>query len=62
MMRNGSAAKPLKTIAASVNLAHAGDIITVLAGTYREYINPVRGGESDTKRIVYRVPRVKRWR
>ena len=28
-------------------------MITVHAGTYREWINPARGGESDAKRIVY---------
>lgn len=31
-----------------------GDIITVHAGTYRKWINPARGCESDTKRITYR--------
>jgi hypothetical protein len=51
---NGSASTPVKTIMAAVNLAYAGDTITVHAGTYREYINPLRGGESDVKRIVYR--------
>lgn len=30
------------------------DTITVQAGTYCEYLNPLRGGESDSKRIVYR--------
>jgi hypothetical protein len=51
---NGSVANPVKTIMAAVKLAYAGDTITVHAGTYREYINPLRGGESDAKRIVYR--------
>jgi hypothetical protein len=51
---DGSVSKPVKTIAAAVKLAYAGDTITVHAGTYREYINPLRGGESDSKRIVYR--------
>jgi hypothetical protein len=50
----GSVTKPVKTISAAVKLAYAGDTITVHAGTYREYINPLRGGESDSKRIVYR--------
>jgi len=31
-----------------------GDTITVHAGIYREWVNPVRGGESDLKRIVFR--------
>ncbi|MBN2291981.1 MAG: right-handed parallel beta-helix repeat-containing protein [Pirellulales bacterium] len=51
---NGSAAAPLKTISAAANLAQPGDVITVHAGTYRERINPPRGGTSDTKRITYR--------
>jgi hypothetical protein len=51
---SGSISKPVKTISAAVQLAYAGDTITVHAGTYREYVNPLRGGESDTKRIVYR--------
>ena len=51
---DGSASKPFKTISAAVNHAYPGDVITVHEGTYREWINPVRGGESDFKRIVYR--------
>lgn len=30
-----------------------GDVITVHAGIYREWVNPPRGGESDAKRITY---------
>jgi hypothetical protein len=51
---DGSALKPLKTISAAVKYAFPGDTITVHAGTYREWVNPMRGGESDAKRIVYR--------
>ncbi len=51
---NGSISKPFETISAAVKYAFAGDTITVHAGIYREKINPLRGGESDTKRIVYR--------
>jgi hypothetical protein len=51
---DGSSAKPLKTISAAVKLAFPGDTITVHAGVYREWVNPLRGGESDSKRIVYR--------
>jgi hypothetical protein len=51
---DGSALKPLKTISAAVQKAFPGDTITVHAGTYREWVNPLRGGESDSKRIVYR--------
>jgi hypothetical protein len=51
---DGSALKPFKTISAAVKYAFAGDTITVHAGTYREWVNPVRGGDSDIKRVVYR--------
>ncbi|NMC36919.1 MAG: DUF1565 domain-containing protein [Bacteroidales bacterium] len=51
---NGSVLKPFKTISAAVKVSYAGDTITVHAGTYREWVNPVRGGESDTRRILYR--------
>jgi hypothetical protein len=57
---DGSALKPLKTISAAVKVSFPGDTITVHAGTYREWVNPLRGGESDLKRIVYRAsPREK---
>ena len=50
---DGSASKPFRTINYAAQLAMPGDVITVHNGTYREWINPARGGESDTKRIVY---------
>jgi len=50
----GSVAKPFRTINFAAQLAQAGDVITVHAGTYRERINPARGGESDSRRIIYR--------
>lgn len=46
--------KPFKTISAAAAVAMPGDVITVHAGTYRERINPPRGGQSNEKRIVYR--------
>jgi hypothetical protein len=51
---NGSKKKPFKTINGAVKYAVAGDTITVHAGIYREWVNPLRGGESNEKRIVYR--------
>ncbi len=51
---NGTAAAPLKTISAAANVAQPGDVITVHGGTYRERVNPPRGGTSDAKRITYR--------
>ncbi|MHC4646598.1 MAG: right-handed parallel beta-helix repeat-containing protein [Planctomycetota bacterium] len=50
----GSSSKPFRTISAAAEVAQPGDIITVHGGTYRERVTPPRGGESDTKRIVYR--------
>ena len=50
---DGSSAKPFKTISAAAQVAQPGDMITVHAGTYRERINPPRGGKSDSRRIVY---------
>jgi len=50
----GTELSPFKSISKAVEYATAGDTITVHQGTYREWINPVRGGESDKKRIVYR--------
>lgn len=52
--QDGSAARPLRTISAAARLAQPGDVITVHEGTYRERIDPPRGGLSDEKRIVYR--------
>ncbi|MGQ7870466.1 right-handed parallel beta-helix repeat-containing protein [Sunxiuqinia sp. sy24] len=50
----GSFEKRLKTIQSAANLAQPGDVITVYKGTYREWVNPPRGGNSDAERIVYR--------
>ena len=49
----GSTSKPYRTISAAARIARPGDTITVHEGTYRERINPPRGGISDDKRIVY---------
>jgi hypothetical protein len=53
----GSASKPFRTISAAARAAQPGDVISVHEGVYRERISPPRGGESDTKRIVYQVAR-----
>ncbi|HSU54446.1 MAG TPA: right-handed parallel beta-helix repeat-containing protein [Candidatus Dormibacteraeota bacterium] len=50
---DGSAAHPLRTINAAAQLAQPGDIITVGAGIYHEWISPARGG-SATAPILYR--------
>jgi len=49
----GTVSAPLRTIQRGADLAQPGDVITVHAGVYRERISPPRGGESDTKRIIY---------
>ena len=54
---DGSSLKPFKTISAAARVAQPGDVITVHAGTYRERVTPPRGGESDTRRIVYQAAR-----
>ncbi len=51
---DGTATGPFKTISFAARLAQPGDEIIVHAGIYRERVNPPRGGESDSKRIVYR--------
>lgn len=50
---DGSVSNPFKTIMAAAHVAMPGDVITVHAGVYREQITPPRGGDSDSKRIVY---------
>ena len=51
---DGSSSAPFQSISKAVEHAFPGDIITVHEGIYREWINPLRGGESNSKRIVYR--------
>src|SRR5271165_6745815 len=49
----GTQAAPFRTIQRAADRAQPGDAVTVHQGTYRERINPPRGGESDAQRIVY---------
>ena len=49
----GTEAAPFMTISAAAEAAQPGDTITVHAGTYRERINPPRGGTSEDRRIIY---------
>ncbi|MGM9701880.1 MAG: right-handed parallel beta-helix repeat-containing protein [Prevotella sp.] len=51
---DGSAAHPLLTINAAAQLALPGDTVTVHGGTYREWVNPLNGGDGPHKRILYR--------
>ena len=50
----GTVETPLRTINAAAQLALPGDTVTVHAGVYREWVNPLNGGESDSRRILYR--------
>ncbi|MDR1593273.1 MAG: right-handed parallel beta-helix repeat-containing protein, partial [Prevotellaceae bacterium] len=50
----GTEAMPFKTVGRAALVAYPGDVITVHAGTYRECINPPRGGADEDTRIVYR--------
>ncbi|MDR0714725.1 MAG: DUF1565 domain-containing protein [Bacteroidales bacterium] len=50
----GTEAAPFRTIGRAAQAAYAGDVITVHAGTYREWVNPPRGGAGEDARIVYR--------
>lgn len=49
----GSAEAPFLTIQTAANIAQPGDVITVHEGVYREWVKPPRGGDSESKRIVY---------
>ncbi len=50
---DGSVEHPLRTINAAAQLAQPGDVVTVGAGIYREWISPARGGTEEAP-IVYR--------
>ncbi len=50
----GTLSLPFRNINFAAQIARPGDIITVHEGTYREYINPPRGGVSPAKPIIYR--------
>ncbi len=51
---DGSMSSPFLSINEAVKHAWPGDTITIHEGVYRERINPIRGGSSDTLRILYR--------
>lgn len=53
----GTKSAPLRTIQHGADLAQPGDVITVHQGVYRERISPARGGESESRRIVYQAAR-----
>ena len=49
----GTKSAPFRSIQHAAEVAQPGDVVTVHAGTFRERINPPRGGSSDAQRIVY---------
>ncbi len=51
---SGEPGSPYLTISKAASVAQPGDTVTVHAGTYREWVKPVRGGSSEEKRITYR--------
>jgi alpha-N-arabinofuranosidase len=51
---SGTVAQPYLTINKAASVAQPGDTVIVHAGTYREWVKPVRGGTSEGNRIVYR--------
>ena len=51
---DGSFNNPLRTMNAAAQKAMPGDTVTVHAGTYREWVNPLYGGIDDARRILYR--------
>jgi alpha-L-arabinofuranosidase len=53
----GARESPFKTISTAALKAMPGDTVTVHEGTYRERINPPRGGTSNEKRITYQAAR-----
>ena len=53
-LASGSHTRPYLTINKAASVAQPGDTIIVHAGTYREWVKPVRGGTGESKRITYR--------
>ncbi len=50
----GSPESPYLTIGKAATVAQPGDTVTVHAGTYREWVKPLRGGRDENSRITYR--------
>src|SRR3954451_19205616 len=50
---DGSADHPLRTINAAAQLAQPGDVVTVGAGIYHEWVSAARGGTAEAP-ILYR--------
>jgi len=53
----GSSAAPFRTIQRAADRMQPGDVCTIHEGTYREWVRPPRGGDSEDRRITYRAAR-----
>jgi hypothetical protein len=51
---SGSGTQAYLTINKAASVAQSGDVVIVHAGTYREWVKPVRGGSNDDERITYK--------
>ena len=49
----GTMDSPFLTIQKAASVARSGDVVTVHAGIYREWVNPINGGADVRSRIVY---------
>lgn len=50
----GTSSQPLLTVNAAAQRAMPGDTVTVHSGVYREWVDPMFGGNSKNSRILYR--------
>lgn len=50
----GTKKAPFKTIQKAATVLKPGDVCIVREGTYREWVKPLRGGESESNRITYK--------
>jgi hypothetical protein len=50
---SGTLVSPFRTIQKAANVMQPGDTCFVRSGTYREWVKPPRGGNSEAQRIVY---------
>jgi hypothetical protein len=50
---DGTPEAPFRTINRAARAAMPGDTVRVHAGTYREWVRPVRGGRGDDRRITF---------
>lgn len=53
-LASGTHTRPYLTINKAARVAQPGDTVTVHAGTYREWVRPIRGGTDEGRRITYR--------